>query len=559
MEAVPGCNHLYRRGAVYWFRRRVPGDVAKSLGTSQWRLSLGTKDFDEAKRLARLRSVSTDQQITVVRARNMGKVSPPLSKQEAEKLAQSWIADVLEWDEAFRLGRPGEIKSAALWLEEEAANYRETLGTLDTAAVAQEVAETLAKAGLWYPSGDPSRNQIALALLKARVRLVELMERRLGGEVVEVATPVIMSPAPSLPVGMTVAELVAAFRAERVARHGEESTDRKYSHIFSGLEEALGNSKPIRSITRADIREVRTLLQRVPKFATRRYPGLTLSEAAERADEDGGERIAPTTVNTYLQNLAAVFNWAVGEELLDRNPAQGMALSASPNVQRRGFTTEELQRLFNGMAPLAEGEQPWRFWIPALALFSGARAGELAALRKADFVIIDGVQCMRFTKFDDRGRRIEGRSLKTEASARTVPIHRAVLDAGLMDYVATLADHSGLAFPSLQPGPDGKASHYLSKWFGDFRQDMGVGDPATPFHSFRHGFRDATREAGIPGEIADMLGGWTTQGIATQYGNKGRVALLSRELAKVSYAPFTLPLPAPPRTPLDALPKDRRT
>ncbi|MET3780421.1 AcrR family transcriptional regulator [Brevundimonas sp. 1080] len=57
----------------------------------------------------------------------------------------------------------------------------------------------------------------------------------------------------------------------------------------------------------------------VPKFATRRYPGLTLLEAADRADEDGGERIAPTTVNTYFQNLAAVFNWAVGEELVDRN------------------------------------------------------------------------------------------------------------------------------------------------------------------------------------------------------------------------------------------------
>ena len=48
MEAVPGCNHLYRRGAVYWFRRRVPKDVAKALGETQWRISLGTKDFDEA-------------------------------------------------------------------------------------------------------------------------------------------------------------------------------------------------------------------------------------------------------------------------------------------------------------------------------------------------------------------------------------------------------------------------------------------------------------------------------------------------------------------------------
>ena len=320
MEAVPGCNHLYRRGAVYWFRRRVPKDVAKVLGETQWRISLGTKDFDEAKRRARLRSVSTDQQIAVVRARNAGKVSPPLSKPEAEKLAQGWLTELLEWDEAFRVGHPKAADSVALWLEEDATDYRKALATLDTSAVARESAETLAGAGLWYPQGDQSRNQLAIALLKARVRLVELMERRLGGEVVEVEAAIGTVPPAPQSAGMTVSKLISAFKAERAALHGEESTDRKYSHIFAALEEVLGPEKSIRAVTRADVRKVRSLLQRVPKFATRRYPGLTLTEAADRADEDGGERIAPTTVNTYIQNLAAVFNWAVSEELLDRNP-----------------------------------------------------------------------------------------------------------------------------------------------------------------------------------------------------------------------------------------------
>jgi integrase len=454
MEAVPGCNHLYRRGAVYWFRRRVPKDVAKVLGETQWRISLGTKDFDEAKRRARLRSVSTDQQIAVVRARNAGKVSPPLSKPEADKLAQGWLTELLEWDEAFRVGHPKAADSVALWLEEDAPDYRKALATLDTAAVARESAETLARAGLWYPQGDQSRNQLAIALLKARVRLVELMERRLGGEVVEVEAAIGTVPPAPQSAGMTVSTLISAFKAERVARHGEESTDRKYSHIFAALEEVLGTEKSVRAVTRADVRKVRSLLQRVPKFATRRYPGLTLTEAADRADEDGGERIAPTTVNTYIQNLAAVFNWAVTEELLDRNPAQGMALSASPNVKRRGFTTDELQRMFSALAPMAHGDQPWRFWIPALALYSGARAGELAALRKADLVMIDGVQCMRFTEFDETGRRVEGRRLKTTASERAVPIHRAILDAGLMNYIAALPDDATTAFPSLRPGPE---------------------------------------------------------------------------------------------------------
>lgn len=541
MEAVAGCNHLYRRGAVYWFRRRVPKDVAEAIGEAQWRISLKTKDFGEAKRLARLRSVSTDQQIAAVRARAAGKFSPPLSKTEAYRLAQGWLAEVLEWDEAFRIGRPDGIRGVSLWLDEMASEYRRTLATLDIAAVAQETAEVLAKEGLWFPKGDPSRNQIALSLLKARVRLVEMMERRLGGEVVELPTAPNSAPAASAASGVSVAQLLAAFKAERDARHGEESTDRKYSHIFSALEEVLGPERPVQSVTRADIRTIRGFFQRIPKYATRRYPGLTLAEAADKADEEGGELIAPTTVNTYLQNLAAVFNWAVTEEFIDRNPAQGLKLSADASVQRRGFTTEELRTLFAAMAREAVGDHPWRFWIPALALYSGARANELAGLRKADFVLVDGIQCVRFSKFDEKGQLLAGRKLKTQASERTVPIHSAVLDAGLMTFVAATQQEGDRVFPTLAPAAHGSFSHNLSRWFGKFRHEVGVSDPATVFHSFRHGFRDAARDAAIPEELTDALGGWTTGGVATQYGNKRRVALLSRELAKITHEPFSLP------------------
>ena len=53
MEAVVGCNYLYRRGGTYWFRRRVPDDVQEPLGTPQWCESLRTRDFETAKRTGR--------------------------------------------------------------------------------------------------------------------------------------------------------------------------------------------------------------------------------------------------------------------------------------------------------------------------------------------------------------------------------------------------------------------------------------------------------------------------------------------------------------------------
>jgi len=345
MEAVVGCNYLYRRGGTYWFRRRVPDDVQAAIGTPQWRESLRTKDFETAKRAVRRKGVETDGLISTARARLAGKASPPLDTAKAYALAESWLSEVLDSEQDTRIagGAAGHASTEA-WLLEYAADYRRDLALMSLPAAGYAVEKALADAVLWYPENDPSRRLLGIEMLKARVRLIDMLERRLEGEVVDVAAPTLAALTTPPTSGITVGKLIAAFNAERVARHGEESTSRKYSHIFSALEEVLGTDKPVRSVTRADIREVRSLLQRVPKFAPRRYPGLTLTEAADKADEDDGERIAPTTVNTYLQNLAAVFNWAVSEDYIDRSPAQGMKLSADARVQRRGFTPEELDK-----------------------------------------------------------------------------------------------------------------------------------------------------------------------------------------------------------------------
>lgn len=77
------------------------------------------------------------------------------------------------------------MRGANLWLEEAAPDYRRALATLDITSVTPEVDKALAQAGLWYPPGDPSREILGLALLRAQVRLLDLMERRLAGQIME--------------------------------------------------------------------------------------------------------------------------------------------------------------------------------------------------------------------------------------------------------------------------------------------------------------------------------------------------------------------------------------
>lgn len=72
-------------------------------------------------------------------------------------------------------------------------------------------------------------------------------------------------------------------------------------------------------------------------------------------------------------------------------------------------------------------------WIPLIALFTGARLEEIAQLQ-VDDVRIDAlrgnVPIIRFTDLGD------DQALKTDAARRDVPIHKELIKAGLLRFVA---------------------------------------------------------------------------------------------------------------------------
>jgi hypothetical protein len=94
-------------------------------------------------------------------------------------------------------------------------------------------------------------------------------------------------------------------------------------------------------------------------------------------------------------------------------------------------------------------------------------------------------------------------------------------------------------FPDL---PRGKSTGYFSdpfsKWFGGYlKTTLGAQCKAT-FHSFRHHFRDALRNAGVPIDDAEALGGWSEgrRSAENQYGHGDeRLKHLSKQIAKVRY------------------------
>jgi integrase len=336
----------------------------------------------------------------------------------------------------------------------------------------------------------------------------------------------------------TIAELITSYRSDRDGSYGAESTSRKYNHIFTALKEGLGAEKPIRAVTAADCRKVRDLLRSVPAHMGKRYPGKTMAEAIEAADEeDEPQFLAPNTINSYLSNLIALFKWANSQGWAEINPAEGLVDKDLPLLQRRAFHKEELSLVFEGLEEV-RGDTPWKFWVPALGLFTGARLNEICQLTKVDVSEYEGTPYLRMTVFDPSGRRSRDKRLKTARSQRNVPLHPQLVTARFLDYVASIGD--GRLFPELPRGPNGGFSHYASTWFGGYLDRLGLSDPCLVFHSFRHGFKEACQAADLQDSIWRALGGWAAESVSDKYGQRDAVPILNAGIKKLEFGGFQL-------------------
>lgn len=141
-------------------------------------------------------------------------------------------------------------------------------------------------------------------------------------------------------------------------------------------------------------------------------------------------------------------------------------------------------------------------WTLALLGYSGARAAEVAQLRRADVRQSGGVDYIDFSVFNKDGRRSDDKRLKTIASERVVPVHPALIAAGFLDWMREGTEERLFDW---RAGPTGTYSHFLSRWFGNLLDTLSLSDPCLVLHSTRHGFRDRCKVAGLNDRLTRTL------------------------------------------------------
>lgn len=484
--------------------------------------------------------------------RQEGTGSEPIFQSVAAQLSAAGIASYTPF-------KVGELPEAGLSdrevfkrehaLAEDLADAMLALAKGDITHVRYSLEELLEEFQQNLDPKSHSYRRLGMAVLGARVRALKDIERRNAGEFVE--TPAFTNGPVAAPgSGGTLNSAVEGWEKERARPPGTVHEYKRAVEMFIQLHGDL----PVADIKKSHARSFREALQLVPSVRRGALRTANLPELSEWGrTHPEAPKVSSGTVNKQLGAVQAIAGWAhhngvIPDDVPWADPFQKMRVEEEQSG-RGPFTIQELQAIFD--APLfAHQESPIGakgaagVWLPLLALFNGARQGELAGL-KASNIGHEANTPLLFIVAD----RKAGKRVKTKVSERVIPVHPELVRLGFLEYVderRRQGEHAWL-FPTVAPD-QGRALSAWSKWFGRYlRTTVGIKDTDRVFHSFRHGVKDALRRGRVDVEAREALLGHSgsTSSVSRGYGasemlERWGVKVLRDAVSKIEYVGLDL-------------------
>jgi integrase len=150
------------------------------------------------------------------------------------------------------------------------------------------------------------------------------------------------------------------------------------------------------------------------EFGPLRLNAITVEEVdrfRRRKVARGG--LAPSSINKFIETLAAILEVAVEYEHIDRNPAKGKRRRLNAAKPKRAYLdrAEHIAALLDAAGDLdrEEGRRTprWRRAFVAVLVFAGLRIGEALDLRWRDLDLAAGTLHVRGTKTDAAERTVD--------------------------------------------------------------------------------------------------------------------------------------------------------
>lgn len=340
----------------------------------------------------------------------------------------------------------------------------------------------------WYRPAPAEFNTLCLTLIHAQIDAFSLALERAQSkrntslqlrvaERIEAA-----KPRPRL------SELWEVYRATNIADWSEGSLERN-TGLYTQLVDILGDLELSELEDERQAIRLREMLKLYPSgkekkkaFAGRRF-------TPQMSKHEGFKPLSDTSQGKAIDLMSTLVKFAMRNRKkwgIDCNVFEGTQPKdhRAENTLRTEYEPEEIQRLVIALTTTMPRWEPERFWIPLLALYTGARQNELCQLRAADVTEIDGIPYIEICHKPELNQ-----TTKTKKS-RTCPIHPNLVDLGFLNYCRSFEAQDRL-WPNLKLYK-GKWQHEFSKWYcTTFRKKFC--DPKVrklDFHGLRHTFLD---------------------------------------------------------------------
>ncbi|SEL74538.1 Integrase [Atopomonas hussainii] len=542
MACMPSPTRCPKTG-TYLYRKAVPERLRSLIGKREWKVSLHTKDFSEARIRFAAESAKCEAAFAAAEAQLQGVVL--LIPSDAPKLADRWKKHVLEtWQqdhssiEAF-LARDSEGGAVAFSSVAPAAPEDTVLPLLR---------EELQRQKLPMPAQhSPTYAPLVAEFARSWVSLCEYAELRAhddwrsAPDTSAAGQPLALeATTPKAPKLSEAFDAWSSFtKATATSQRTSDNTSNDYATTVRRFVELYGDL-PVTEISRAKVFSFYEALSQIPVKGIPR--GLAAAAAIEQAKAQGLPLPSIHSVKKRLKSLAAVLSHArqqghIAEEPVSASGVLSRLSKSARKVETRSrsdktYTRKELtailgSALFHGKWSPARadyGKAP--YWLPLLMAYTGARREELAQLLTKD-VKHDAEAACWYLDISDS----DGKTTKTADSNRRMPLHGDLLALGFVEYAQSLPK-DGRLFPALPYNArNGYGAAFGKLWQKYLTKELGLISSVSPSHGFRHTFKTLCREVGIPREVGDWMVGHSSPTVGDSYG-ENPLTRMARELTK---------------------------
>lgn len=329
---------------------------------------------------------------------------------------------------------------------------------------------------------------------------------------------------------------------EQKERKPSSSSVKEMTLTIRDFTDVYGNI-PAAEVTRTDIDDFKRRLGKLPKRMTRRQRVLPFSDRETLP----GSKITKETVGKKITLLKGLLSFGYSEaKLLPRN--EGAGISTGPKytgAKRDQFTPDEVSKLFE--LPLFRDPASWVYdrsvsdvtlaWLFLFGLTSGPRLTETGQAELPDVLTQGPIRAIQITdelaETSAEGDEEVGKSVKTEASKRYIIVSPMLIRLGFNQFLAALkrAGATALFIDLWREGhPSTKeASRLLNR-----RVHQVTNRRHLCYHSLRHTWKAAARDAGLNPVIERQLSGHAPRDESEKYG-AAYLPILAKHAARLKF------------------------